>query len=108
MDMRARTRVEGDSVALTFDDGPDPRWTTKLLDELDRLGVTATFFVIAGRHPEVLEQIVAGGHEVGYHCGRHVRHSFREHDEVWREVCDDLRWLERHGIEPRCVAYAMG
>lgn len=71
-----------------------------LLEELRALDVSATFFVVAGLEPEILGRIVADGHEVGYHCGRHVRHSFREHDELRREVCDDLLWLEQLGILP--------
>ena len=101
MDAFLQTRVQPDLVALTFDDGPDPRWTPAFLDELARLGVQATFFVIAGVEPRLIERIAAAGHEVGYHCGRHVRHSFRERDVVRREVTEDLRWLAGLGINAR-------
>ncbi|MFI7030287.1 polysaccharide deacetylase family protein [Microbispora rosea] len=67
---------EGDPghVALTFDDGPDPRSTPLFLDELDRLGCRATFFLLGemlGRHPEVGRSIARAGHEVAVHGWRH-------------------------------------
>jgi peptidoglycan/xylan/chitin deacetylase (PgdA/CDA1 family) len=62
-------------VALTFDDGPDPRSTPRFLDELGRLGCRATFFVLGEmlvRHPELGRRIVAEGHELAVHGWRHV------------------------------------
>ncbi|GGF74469.1 hypothetical protein GCM10010912_19670 [Paenibacillus albidus] len=56
--------------ALTFDDGPDPRFTPKLLDLLKRYGVKATFFVVgsnAERHPDLIRRIHAEGHLIGIH-----------------------------------------
>ncbi|NJP65601.1 polysaccharide deacetylase family protein [Streptomyces spiramenti] len=61
-------------VALTVDDGPDPRWTPRLLDVLDTHDVRATFFVIgerAARHPELLRRIRAAGHTLGNHSHSH-------------------------------------
>ncbi|MCE7079785.1 polysaccharide deacetylase family protein [Streptomyces sp. ST2-7A] len=61
-------------VALTVDDGPDPRWTPRLLDVLDAHGVRATFFVIgerAARHPELLRRLLAAGHTIGNHTYGH-------------------------------------
>lgn len=69
-------RVEGvlDRFALTFDDGPSPRNTPRLLELLAREGARATFFVL-GRHvrraPELLSRVVAEGHEVGLHGDGH-------------------------------------
>ncbi|GAA0262884.1 glycosyltransferase [Saccharothrix mutabilis subsp. mutabilis] len=63
------------TVVLTFDDGPDPRWTPQVLDVLRREDVKATFFVTgvaAAQHPDLLERIVADGHEVGLHTFTHV------------------------------------
>ncbi|WP_354701571.1 Peptidoglycan-N-acetylglucosamine deacetylase [Paraconexibacter sp. AEG42_29] len=65
-------------VALTFDDGPDPRWTPAVLDALADAGAHATFFLMApraARHPELVRRIRDGGHAIGLHCERHVRHS---------------------------------
>ena len=61
-------------VALTFDDGPDPRSTPRFLDELERLGCRATFFVLGEmleRHPRLGRRIVADGHEIAVHGWSH-------------------------------------
>ena len=66
------------ALALTFDDGPDPIWTPRLLDLLEAVGAQATFFPIASRaaaHPEVMGRVQAAGHAIGLHCDKHVRHS---------------------------------
>lgn len=62
-------------VALTFDDGPDPETTPRLLDLLDRYRVCATFFVtgeMATRHPEIIRDIVSRGHAIGNHSFSHM------------------------------------
>jgi cellulose synthase/poly-beta-1,6-N-acetylglucosamine synthase-like glycosyltransferase/peptidoglycan/xylan/chitin deacetylase (PgdA/CDA1 family) len=64
------------TVALTFDDGPDPRWTPLVLDTLRRHGVHATFFVVGSqvaRHPDLARRIIAEGHEIGAHTFSHPR-----------------------------------
>jgi len=61
-------------VSLTFDDGPDPEHTPRLLDTLAALGVKATFFVVGAkveRYPAIVERIVAEGHELGNHTYTH-------------------------------------
>jgi peptidoglycan/xylan/chitin deacetylase (PgdA/CDA1 family)/glycosyltransferase involved in cell wall biosynthesis len=63
------------TIALTFDDGPDPVWTPKVLDVLRKHRVHATFFVVgteAARHPDLVRRIVADGHEVGVHTLTHA------------------------------------
>ncbi|MCS6915838.1 MAG: polysaccharide deacetylase family protein [Myxococcales bacterium] len=62
-------------VALTFDDGPDPVHTPRVLAELARHGARATFFVIGEkvvRHPEVVAELVRCGHQVENHSYRHA------------------------------------
>jgi cellulose synthase/poly-beta-1,6-N-acetylglucosamine synthase-like glycosyltransferase/peptidoglycan/xylan/chitin deacetylase (PgdA/CDA1 family)/spore germination protein YaaH len=62
-------------VALTFDDGPDPLWTPKVLDVLKARGVKATFFIVgrnAEDHPALVRRIVAEGHELGNHSYTHA------------------------------------
>lgn len=61
-------------VALTFDDGPDPRYTPAILDILTRAHVNATFFVVGLRgeaNPDLLRRIVAQGSELGSHTFTH-------------------------------------
>lgn len=62
-------------VALTFDDGPSPVYTPRLLDVLARHGAKATFFMLgamAERHSEIVRQVVDGGHEIGNHSWDHL------------------------------------
>jgi len=62
-------------VALTFDDGPDPGITPRVLDLLGRHGIFATFFVTgekAARHPGIIREILARGHSIGNHSFSHM------------------------------------
>src|SRR5438034_1666591 len=61
-------------VAITFDDGPDPRWTPKILDVLKAANVKAAFFLVgvnAERYPGLVRRIVNEGHEIGNHTYYH-------------------------------------
>ena len=61
-------------IALTFDDGPDPVWTPKILDVLKEKGVQATFFLIgveAEKYPSLTKRIFNEGHEIGNHTFTH-------------------------------------
>ena len=61
-------------VAITFDDGPDPKWTPKILDILKAANVKATFFLVgvnAERYPGLVRRIVNEGHEIGNHTYYH-------------------------------------
>ena len=73
----ARWRIpalKGKSIYLTFDDGPIPEVTPWVLDQLDELGIKATFFCVADnvrRYPELFEEIRRRGHTVGNHTYHH-------------------------------------
>ncbi len=61
-------------IAITFDDGPDPEWTPKILDVLKEKGVKATFFLIgveAQKYPGITKRVYAEGHEIGNHTFTH-------------------------------------
>jgi cellulose synthase/poly-beta-1,6-N-acetylglucosamine synthase-like glycosyltransferase/spore germination protein YaaH/peptidoglycan/xylan/chitin deacetylase (PgdA/CDA1 family) len=63
-------------IALSFDDGPDPQWTPKILDVLKGKNVVGTFFVIgdeANRYPGILKREYAEGHIIGNHTFTHPR-----------------------------------
>ena len=69
-----RTGDRPGSIALTFDDGPDPQWTPAILDILKQENVTATFFVMGKNgqaHPDLLRRMVNEGHEIGNHTFTH-------------------------------------
>jgi peptidoglycan/xylan/chitin deacetylase (PgdA/CDA1 family) len=66
------------TIALTFDDGPDPVATPALLEVLDRHGAKATFFMLGARameHPDLVRAVLDGGHDVGNHTFSHPRLS---------------------------------
>ena len=61
-------------VALTFDDGPDPLCTPRLLDILQKHNAKATFFMVgqaAARYPDIVEKVAVGGHAIGNHSWDH-------------------------------------
>jgi peptidoglycan/xylan/chitin deacetylase (PgdA/CDA1 family) len=67
-------RVDGPYIAMTFDDGPNPVLTPKLLDLLAEHHIKATFFVIGQNvieHPEIVARAVQEGHEIGNHSWSH-------------------------------------
>jgi peptidoglycan/xylan/chitin deacetylase (PgdA/CDA1 family)/GT2 family glycosyltransferase len=77
------------TLALTFDDGPDPIWTPAILDVLARHGVRATFFVTganAAQHPELVRKMLARGHEIGHHTATHVDLSTAGPLRTWLEM----------------------
>jgi peptidoglycan/xylan/chitin deacetylase (PgdA/CDA1 family) len=90
---RVAPRLSGRSdrthVALTFDDGPDPQSTPLFLETLERLQVSATFFLLGSeveRHPEVARRVVHSGHEVAVHGWAHVPHLLRSPWAVWADL----------------------
>lgn len=67
--------IKGKSIYLTFDDGPIPEVTPWVLDQLDELGVKATFFCVADnvrKYPDLFAEILRRGHQVGNHTYHHL------------------------------------
>ena len=67
--------TDGCRIALTFDDGPHPGQTHRILEVLERYGVRATFFMIGvniRNYPDAAREVIARGHEVGNHTDSHV------------------------------------
>lgn len=78
-------------VALSFDDGPHPVHTPRVLDILERHGAKATFFLIgerALRHPEIVGRIRSSGHEVG-------NHYFTSGSTLGHDEADFMSYLDR-------------
>jgi peptidoglycan/xylan/chitin deacetylase (PgdA/CDA1 family) len=92
-------------VALTFDDGPHPRWTQEILDILGEKRVQATFFVVGqhvDRYPEVLRRILDEGHEVGSHTYFHTNLLNAGEATTLRELMLTEQALERvAGFSPK-------
>jgi peptidoglycan-N-acetylglucosamine deacetylase len=77
------------TVALTFDDGPNPDATRRILRLLERRDVKATFFVWgerAAQHPDVVGEILAAGHSLQPHCWSHVSHWQLEPDAIRADI----------------------
>jgi peptidoglycan/xylan/chitin deacetylase (PgdA/CDA1 family) len=90
-------------VALTFDDGPDPRGTPEILDALARAGAHATFFVLGERverEPALLERVLDAGHDVEVHGYGHLRHTEHARDVIEADLVRALEVLRAHGVEP--------
>jgi len=79
----------GKAVYLTFDDGPIPEVTPKVLEILARYDVKATFFMVGeniDKHPDVFAQVVAAGHAVGNHTYNHLKGWRTPYDEYLANV----------------------
>jgi peptidoglycan/xylan/chitin deacetylase (PgdA/CDA1 family) len=66
--------VDGPYIAMTFDDGPSPQLTPRLLDILKERGIKATFFVVgqnAAEYPDILRRMASEGHEIANHSWSH-------------------------------------
>ncbi len=91
-------------VALTFDDGPVAGQTERVLEELDRLGVRATFFCLGElvrRAPQIAEDIQRRGHQVEVHGYRHRSHLSMTPGAVGSDVQAALEEFARVGVTPR-------
>ena len=81
--------VDGPYIAMTFDDGPSPETTPRLLDILKQRNIKATFFMIgqnAERNPTIVQRILAEGHEIGNHSWTHPQLSKLPDDRVTDEI----------------------
>lgn len=82
-------KMLGRRIALTFDDGPHPVNTPRILDVLGREGIHATFFLVgahAERYPDLVRRIVAEGHEIGNHSYHHYSFPALARHEVKEEI----------------------
>jgi len=87
----------GPAISLTFDDGPHPEHTPRLLDELDAAGIRATFFLIGERverNRELVCRIASSGHEIGNHTWTHSEPCRTSTIEFLNEVRRTREYLE--------------
>ena len=95
-----RTVVSGNDpneIALTFDDGPNPAVTPRLLEVLSRANVTATFFLI-GKYvqvePALVREIAAAGHALGCHTMTHPKLTLLQEARIRAEIGDSQKAVE--------------
>jgi peptidoglycan-N-acetylglucosamine deacetylase len=84
-----QANVDGPYIAMTFDDGPSPETTPRLLDILKQRNIKATFFMIgqnAERNPEIVKRILADGHEIGNHSWTHPQLAKLPDERVTEEI----------------------
>lgn len=85
----SRVQTNEKVVALTFDDGPDPKHTPVVLDSLNKKNAKATFFVMgnkAEKNPELLKEMVAAGHEIGNHSYSHADYRNKNHQYLENDI----------------------
>ena len=103
----SRVRTEGPFIAMTFDDGPHPVHTPRLLDILKRRNIRATFFVVgtnARRYPQIIRRIVAEGHEIGNHTVNHKYLSKISIEQARSEVLGcEKAIVAACGVRPRIL-----
>lgn len=100
-------RNDGNYIALTFDDGPHPRNTPRLLDILRQRNIKATFYVIGksvNLYPEIARRIVAEGHEIGNHTYNHPNLTRLSNSKVREELNITREAIIRAtGVKPRTM-----
>ncbi len=89
-------------LVLTFDDGPDPMWTPKVLDVLKKHDARAVFFItgtMASRHPDLVQRMVDEGHEIGLHTFNHPDLSLQTKSRIdWELSQNQLALAGAAGI----------
>lgn len=82
-------RNTDNKISLTFDDGPHPLYTPKILDILDKYNIKATFFIIgenAGYYQDTLREIAKRGHEIGNHTFSHTVIKNKSASDIINEI----------------------
>ena len=99
-------------IAFTFDDGPHPVWTEKLLDGIKERGIRATFFVIgqsAEEHPELIQRMLEDGNQVGNHTYSHVQLTACKTDQALEEIQKTQEVIyDATGFQPRYIRPPFG
>lgn len=100
---------ERKKIAITFDDGPHPTYTEKLLDGLSERGVKGTFFVTgehAALHPEIIRRMAEEGHLIGNHTYSHIqlrsdnRETFKEELLKTNQILKEITGEETLYVRP--------
>lgn len=84
-----RVKTPHKKVAITFDDGPSPIWTPKILDELKKANIKATFFMIGHhvkKYPDVARRVALEGHQIANHGFAHSVLFYYTPDELEEDI----------------------
>lgn len=85
-------------VALTFDDGPDPKVTRQILETLEKHNAKATFFMLGSRveyYPEIVKEIQEAGHELGNHTWNHADLTKLDTERIIKEINNTSAIIEK-------------
>jgi peptidoglycan/xylan/chitin deacetylase (PgdA/CDA1 family) len=111
-DKGVRTVGQKGTVALTFDDGPNPIYTPQILAILKKYHVKATFFMVgvnAQKYPEVVKQVLAEGHAINTHTQTHPMLTRINNAQLEREVRMPSVIIQKiTGKKPLCLRYPFG
>ena len=107
-----RTTALPGTVALTFDDGPNPTFTPQILAILKKNNIKATFFVVgasAKKYPDLIKQIAADGHSVNEHTMTHPMLTHLAKDKWYWEMVEPANIVDGIlGKRPACLRYPYG
>jgi len=108
----SRVAVRDKYIAITFDDGPHPQNTPRLLDMLRARNIKATFYVVGSNvdaYPQVLRRVVAEGHEIGNHSYTHRLFSKMSDADIRQELARTRDAVVRAtGVQPRTLRPPFG
>ena len=107
-----RTTPLKGTVALTFDDGPNPIYTRQILAILKKYNIKATFFMVgvnAKQYPDVVKEILAQGHAIDSHSLTHPMLTKLNNAQLYKEVAEPQTIIHNIvGIKPVCLRYPFG
>lgn len=98
---RLQRPKHGHTLYLTFDDGPDPRYTPELLDLLAKYNVKASFFVVAQaaqQHPAIIARMKCEGHLIGLHSLSHKNGMLQPPRSAWQDFAQAVNIMQRLGV----------
>ncbi|MDE6338533.1 MAG: polysaccharide deacetylase family protein [Muribaculaceae bacterium] len=99
-----RVKDEGDkNVYLTFDDGPIPEVTPRLLDLLDEYDIKATFFMVGDnvrKYPDIYREVLARGHRVGNHTMHHLQGLRTKTDDFLADIGEASGYIDSDLFRP--------
>jgi peptidoglycan/xylan/chitin deacetylase (PgdA/CDA1 family) len=100
------------TIALTFDDGPNPIYTPQILAILKKNNIKATFFMVganAEKYPDIVKMVLADGHAVDSHSYSHPMLTKISDSQLQKEVLLPQSIIQKIlGIKPVCLRYPFG